>query len=73
MMGVLRPRGRSADGRAPSCVPEILFRPLYRGEVLWNRTRKRDRWGQHHTAERVAGEWISREASELRASSATRS
>ena len=35
-------RGRPA-GWAPSSIREILFRPLYRGDVVWNRTRKRDR------------------------------
>jgi len=26
-------------------VREILFRTLYRGEITWNKTRKRDQWG----------------------------
>ena len=34
-------RGRP-KGWAPSSVREVLFRPLYRGEVVWNRTRTRD-------------------------------
>ena len=42
---------RSQQGRprawAPSSVHEVLGRPLYRGRIVWNRTRKRDQWGQH--------------------------
>jgi DNA invertase Pin-like site-specific DNA recombinase len=41
-------RGRSRGDRAPwagSSVREVLLRPLYRGEIVWNQTRKRDRWG----------------------------
>lgn len=64
------PAPRAQQGRpggwAPSSVREVLFRPLYRGEVVWNRTRKRDRWGQHHTADRAAAEWVTVAAPELR-------
>ena len=44
------PAPRAQQGRprgwAPSSIREVLHRPLYRGQVVWNRTRKRDRWGQ---------------------------
>ena len=30
------------SGWSPSTVYEVLHRPLYRGEVVWNKTRKRD-------------------------------
>src|SRR5262245_12741172 len=36
-----RPRGWS-----PSSVREVLYRETYRGVVVYNRTRKRDRWGR---------------------------
>src|SRR5262249_59076705 len=39
-------------------VREAINRPLYRGEVVWNRTRKRDRWGVQKTTSRPAGEWL---------------
>jgi hypothetical protein len=26
----------------------VLLREMYRGVNVWNQTRKRDRWGQHH-------------------------
>jgi hypothetical protein len=35
------------NGWAPSSVHEVLFRELYRGVITWNRSRKRNKWGQH--------------------------
>ena len=58
-------RGRSQTW-APSSVREALNRPLYRGEIVWNQTRKRDRWGQHHASNRPSGDWIRVPAPELR-------
>ncbi|MCH2279877.1 MAG: recombinase family protein, partial [Vicinamibacterales bacterium] len=44
------PAPRAQQGRrsgwAPSSVREVLHRSLYRGEIVWNRTKKRDAWGQ---------------------------
>jgi site-specific DNA recombinase len=57
---------RRASGWAPTAVREILLRPLYRGEVVWNRKRKRDRWGRKKYLDRPEGEWIQLEAPELR-------
>ena len=46
------PSPRAQQGRsqswAPSSVRAVLFRPLYRGEIVWNQTRKRDTWGHMH-------------------------
>ncbi|MEE8191631.1 MAG: recombinase family protein, partial [Gemmatimonadales bacterium] len=58
-------RGRPA-GWAPSSVREILHRPLYRGEVVWNRTQKRNAWGQTQPHARPESEWIRQEVPELR-------
>ncbi len=58
--GALAPkpqRGRPG-GWAPSSVFEVLARPLYRGEIVWNASRKRDRWGQHHQRPRPEAEWL---------------
>ena len=64
------PAPRSQQGRpsgwSPSTVVEVLRRPLYRGEIVWNRTRKRNRWGQHDQQPRAAGEWLRLPAPELR-------
>jgi site-specific DNA recombinase len=57
---------RRASGWAPTAVREILLRPLYRGDVVWNRTQKRDRWGRKRYLDRPEGEWIQLEAPELR-------
>ena len=43
---------------APSSVREVLFRERYRGVIVWNRTRKRDRWGQRRRVNRAEVDWI---------------
>src|SRR5262249_61076935 len=43
---------------APSSVREVLHRPLYRGEIVWNRIQKRDQWG--------AKKYLDRSESEIR-------
>ena len=50
-------RGRSQSW-APSSVREALYRDLYRGIVVWNKTKKRDRWGAEHTVARPKADWI---------------
>ena len=65
--GVPAPRpqqGRPA-GWAGSSVREVLLRPLYRGEIVWNQTRKRDRWGLSRRAGRPTGDWLRVPAPEL--------
>lgn len=49
-------RGRPR-GWASSSVNEVLYRELYRGVAVWNRTRKRNTWGQVKPQERAEGEW----------------
>jgi site-specific DNA recombinase len=66
--GALAPkpqRGRPA-GWSPSSLREILRNELYRGVVVWNRTKKRDQWGQVHPTERAATEHLRYEAPHLR-------
>src|SRR5262245_46438821 len=58
-------RGRPAAWIASS-VRAVLYRPLYRGEVVWNRTRKRNAWGQKQQAERPEGDWLRVESAPLR-------
>src|SRR5439155_15568119 len=50
----------------PIAVREILHQPLYRGEVIWNRIKKRDQWGAERWLDRPESEWIRLEAPELR-------
>jgi len=56
------PAPRPQQGRpaawAQSSVREALLRPLYRGEIVWNQSRKHDRWGQARRSERSASEWL---------------
>ena len=37
---------------------EILYRSLYRGELVWNKTRKRNRWGVKQPHDRPVADWI---------------
>jgi site-specific DNA recombinase len=64
------PAPRAQQGRpkgwAPSSVREVLYRDLYRGLVVWNRTRKRDPWGRKRQRPRPDSEWMQRYAPELR-------
>jgi DNA invertase Pin-like site-specific DNA recombinase len=64
--GVPPPRaGRS--GWAPTAIREMLHRPLYRGEVLWNQRQTISRGGRAKVRRRrPASEWIRLEAPELR-------
>ena len=71
--GALAPLPRRAGrprGWAPSSVREVLHRELYRGVVLWNRTAKRDAWGQKHQRDRAEAEWVRLEVPELQIVSA---
>lgn len=45
---------------------EILFRTLYRDEIPWNRTKKRNAWGQANREARKTADWFTVAAPELR-------
>jgi site-specific DNA recombinase len=59
------PRG-DGKGWAPTAIREMLYRPLYRGEVVWNKSQKINRGGTKKQRKRPAEEWIRLEAPELR-------
>ena len=61
-----RPQQGRPAGWAPSSVKTIIDRALYRGDVIWNKTKKRDQWGQHKTSDRPEREWLRRSMPELR-------
>jgi DNA invertase Pin-like site-specific DNA recombinase len=61
-----RPQQRRPAGWAPSSIPCILHRPLYRGEIVWDRSKKRDTWGQHKQTRRPEAEWLRVSAPALR-------
>ena len=58
--GALAPRAQQGRPRAwaPSSVREVLHRERYRGVIVWNRTRKRDRWGQSRRMNRAEADWV---------------
>jgi hypothetical protein len=61
-----RPRRGVVRGWAPSSVREVLGRKLYRGMIVWNRTRKRDTSGKRHQRPRPESEWVHVPAPDLR-------
>jgi DNA invertase Pin-like site-specific DNA recombinase len=63
--GVPPPR-QKRHGWAPSCIREMLYRPLYRGEIVWNKTKKLHRGGTKQQRQRPESEWILIPAPELR-------
>ncbi|MGE3957580.1 MAG: recombinase family protein [Vicinamibacterales bacterium] len=54
------------NGWAPSSVWSVLRRPLYRGEIVWNRTKKRDTWGAKHRTRRAEADLVRVPAQHLR-------
>ena len=66
--GAVAPRSQQGRPRAwaPSSVHEVLERPLYRGRVVWNRTRKRDQWGRQRPHARPEAEWMQVDRPDLR-------
>ncbi len=66
--GVPTPRAQQGRPRgwAPSSVRAVLHRVLYRGEIVWNRTKKRDAWGQARRSARPAADRVSVDAEPLR-------
>src|SRR5581483_8377700 len=61
-----RPRRGQRPGWAASSVREVLFRELYRGFVVWNRTQRRNTWGQREARPRPEAQWVRVEAPALR-------
>lgn len=62
--GVQPPRGGS--GWAPSAIREMLYRPLYRGEIVWNEYQKIERGGTKHRRRRKEDQLIKVDAPDLR-------
>ena len=46
------------DGWAPSSIRCVLRRDLYRGIVVWGRTKQRDGSGEHRYQQRPSEEWV---------------
>ena len=61
--GVAAPR--HANGWAPSAIREMLYRPLYRGEIVWNELQKVERGGTKVRRQRAADQLIRVSAAEL--------
>ena len=59
------PRG-DRKGWAGSCIRAILYRPLYRGTIIWNKTKAIIRHGTKTSIHRPESEWEIIDAPELR-------
>ena len=57
---------RLAHGWAPSAIREMLYRPLYNGEIVWNQRQNIVKGGTKKRRKRPASEWIRVEAPDLR-------
>jgi site-specific DNA recombinase len=57
---------RHASGWAPTAIREILHRPLYRGELVWNQRQKIMRRGTRALRLRPETEWLRLDAPDLR-------
>ena len=55
------PRNDS-KGWAPTAIREMLYRPLYRGELVWNRSQRVSRGGTKKQRQRPQAEWLRLEA-----------
>lgn len=66
--GALTPRPQQSRPRAwaPSSVGGLLYRDMYAGRIVWNKSKKRDAWGALGQKPRPKSEWITIEAPELR-------
>jgi site-specific DNA recombinase len=60
------PRRGRPRAWAPSSIRALLRNPLYRGEVIWNRSQKRNAWGLRRARRRDVVEWVRREMPALR-------
>lgn len=56
---------RHADGWAPSAIREMLYRSLYKGELVWGKHQKIMRGGTKKLRRRPEAEWLRLEAPEL--------
>jgi site-specific DNA recombinase len=65
---VLAPRAQQGRPCAwvQTSIRELLYRDLYRGLVVWNKTRKRNAWGLERRSVKAATDWITIEAPHLR-------
>ena len=57
---------QSPRGWAPSAIREILRRPLYKGEIVWNQCEKIMRGGTKKRRQRAEKDWIRLDAPDLR-------
>jgi site-specific DNA recombinase len=61
-----RPTAAKSAGWNGAGVSHVLHRPIYRGHVVWNRSKRRDATGQVHVHARPEADWLTQDRPELR-------
>ena len=61
-----RPQQGRPSGWVASSIRSVLFRELYRGVIVWNRTQKRDGRGRVKFQRKAASDWLRIDAPALR-------
>ena len=61
-----RPQQGRPCSWAPSSVRSVLYRDLYRGVSVWNRSQQSDAWGQRAWKTRPESDWIQVDVPDLR-------
>ncbi|MGH2359404.1 MAG: recombinase family protein, partial [bacterium] len=62
----VQPPQRKRSGWCGAAIREMLYRPLYRGEIIWGKTQAIQRGGTTKSRKRPESEWLRLEAPELR-------
>jgi site-specific DNA recombinase len=65
--GCLSPRAQRGrpNGWTASSVRAVLHREKYKGVIVWDKTRKRNRWGAKRQEAKPCSEWLTHHAPEL--------
>jgi len=61
-----RPQQGRPGGWAPSSVRSVLMRSLYKGQIEWGKSQKRDSWGRIKPSRRAEADWVRVSVPELR-------
>jgi site-specific DNA recombinase len=66
--GAISPRAQQGRSRswAPSSIREALYRDTYRGVIVWNKSKKRDKWGAHKQTDRPVSDRITVDSPSLK-------
>jgi site-specific DNA recombinase len=61
-----RPTAAKSTGWNGAGVSHVLHRPIYRGQIIWNRSKRRDAEGKVNVHARPASDWVTLDRPDLR-------